>query len=422
MYLHIDGNTFYASCERVFRPDLRRRPVVVLSNNDGCIVTLTKEAKALGLKRGIPYFKAKAVLEGNDAAVFSSNYELYGDMSRRMMQTIASLVPAIEPYSIDECFAEVSGVPELTTVANNVRERVLQWVGIPTCAGIGSTKTIAKLANHFAKIYPAFRGTMNWNDLSPQRQTKALSLTEAKEIWGIGPQSAEKLKRLGIHTALQFRDADTALIRKTGGVTLERTQKELQGIPCIPFEPNPKERDQICRSRSFGEECTTLEPIAAALAKHVEEAVALLRKQKCLAGAVSVFVLTNHFRLEAQQYTIYDERPLTVPTSNRSELTKVALAILKKHFRPGYGYKKAGVVLTIYHGGMAIQQDLFAPEPPKADERRERLQSTLDDLAKKFGKKVVTTAATKLSTAADVKEERRSPRYTTRLAELLEIG
>lgn len=422
MYLHIDGNTFYASCERVFRPDLRRRPVVVLSNNDGCIVTLTKEAKALGLKRGIPYFKAKAVLEGNDAAVFSSNYELYGDMSRRMMQTIASLVPAIEPYSIDECFAEVSGVPELTAVANNVRERVLQWVGIPTCAGIGPTKTIAKLANHFAKIYPAFRGTMNWNDLSPQRQAKALSLTEAREIWGIGPQSAEKLKCLGIRTALQFRDADTALIRKTGGVTLERTQKELQGIPCISFEPNSKERDQICRSRSFGEECTTLEPIAAALAKHVEEAVSLLRKQKSLVGAVSVFVLTNHFKPEAPQYTIYDERPLTVPTSNLSELTKVALGILKKHFRPGFGYKKAGVVLTVYHGGTAIQQDLFAPEPPKADERRERLQSTLDDLAKKFGKKVVTTAATKLSMAADMKEERRSPRYTTRLGELLEVS
>lgn len=422
MYLLIDGNTFYASCERVFRPDLLHRPVVVLSNNDGCIVTLTKEAKALGLKRGVPYFKAKGVLEAHRVAVFSSNYELYGDMSRRMMRCIASLVPAIEPYSIDECFAEVSGMTDLTALADDVRRRVRQWVGIPTCAGIAPTKTLAKLANHFAKTYPAFHGTMNWNDLTPDRKRKALLLTPVKAVWGVGAQTAEKLARLGIHSALELRQADPSLIRKAAGVVLERTRQELMEVPCITFEPDPKERSQICRSRSFGTECTAIEPIEAALAQHVEDAAAILRKHKHLASAVSVFVLTNHFKPEAPQYTLFDEMRLTVPTSNVAALTQAALTLLKRRWRPGFAYKKAGIVLTVHQGGTIVQQDLFSPDSMRTDERRERLQAALDRLTHKFGRPVISTAASKLSPAAEARIERRSPRYTTRWDELLKVG
>ena len=193
MYALIDGNSFYASCERVFRPDLRHRPVVVLSNNDGCIVTLTREAKALGLKRGTPLFQVKGIISRHQVAVFSSNYELYGDMSSRMMDAIASLTPAIEVYSIDECFADLSGMTDLTALGLQIRERIWRWTGIPACVGIAPTKTLAKYCNHLAKKIPALGGVLNWNDLTPQRQRKALACQTIDEVWGVG-ENCEVLK------------------------------------------------------------------------------------------------------------------------------------------------------------------------------------------------------------------------------------
>lgn len=433
MYLHIDGNSFYASCERVFRPDLAHRPVVVCSNNDGCIVTLTKEAKALGLKRGHPLFKVKAVLDANDVAVFSSNYCLYGDMSRRLMQTVASLVPAIEPYSIDECFADVTGVTNLTALADRVRARVKQWVGIPTCAGIGPTKTLAKLADHFAKKYPAFKGTVNWNDLAPERQTKALAVTPAADVWGIGRQTAAALKTMGILSAKDFRDADTGLIRRRFGVTAERTQQELRGIDCIPFEPKAKPREQLCRSRSFAEECTGREAIEAVLAQHAAGAVKSLRSEKSVAADVTVFVLTNHFKPDQPQHTIYETVTLVTPTDDLGSLTREVLRLFRRGFKKGesraaeigaaqgFAYKKAGVVFRLEKRSAGVQQDLFASAPAN-DERHERLMATLDRISKKFGKNAVVTAATQLSEEASMRQEHLSPRYTTRWDELLEVS
>lgn len=432
-YLHIDGNAFYASCERVFRPDLAHRPVVVCSNNDGCLVTLTKEAKALGLKRGLPLFKVKAVLDANDVAVFSSNYELYGDMSRRMMQTIASLVPAIEPYSIDECFADVTGVADLTVLADRVRSRVKQWVGIPTCAGIGPTKTLAKLADHFAKKYPAFKGTVNWNDLTPLRQTKALAVTPVGDVWGIGRQTTAALKTMGIVTAKDFRDADTGLIRLRFGVTAERTQQELRGIDCIPFEPKAKPREQLCRSRSFAEECTERAPIEAVLAQHTADAVKTLRNEKCVAADVTVFVLTNHFKADLPQHTIYETVTLITPTDDLGTLTREVLRLFRRGFKAaqnratelgvtdGFAYKKAGVVFRLEERAGGVQPDLFAAEPEN-DERRERLMTSLERISKKFGKNAVVTAASRFSEEAAMRREHLSPRYTTRWNELLEVN
>ena len=254
MYALIDGNSFYASCERVFRPDLRHRPVVVLSNNDGCIVTLTAEAKALGLKRGIPFYQVKDIIRRHQVAVFSSNYELYGDMSSRMMNIIAGLVPAIEVYSIDECFADLSGLDDLTTLGFSIRKRIGQWIGIPACVGIAPTKTLAKYCNHLAKKIPALHGVLNWNDLSFSRQEKALAYQGVEEIWGIGSQLAMRLKKLGIQTPLDLAQASESLLKQCFPINVIQTARELRGIESIEFEPTPPPRKRILRSRSFSKD------------------------------------------------------------------------------------------------------------------------------------------------------------------------
>ncbi len=431
MYLHIDGNTFYASCERVFRPSLAKRPVVVCSNNDGCVVTLTKEAKALGLKRGMPLFKVQGVLAANRAAVFSSNYELYGDMSRRLMQTIATLAPAIEPYSIDECFAEVSGVERLTELANAVRRRVERWLGLPTCAGIGPTKTLAKLANHYAKTYPVFRGTFNWNDLTAERQTKALSVTKAGDVWGVGRRTAAGLEAMGIRTALELRDADPALIRSRFGVVLLRTQQELQGVNCIPFEPKPREKEQICRSRSFADEVTELAPLEAVIARHAAEAVRMLRSEESVAADVTIFVMTNHFKPEAAQHTIFESRALVTPTDDLAALSGAAAALLRQGWQraqeagrrksESYAYKKAGVIVRTEKKTAGVQLDLFDAALVR-EERRERLAAAMKRLTTKYGKEILVTAAERLSDEAAMRREHLSARCTTRLEEVLEAA
>lgn len=256
IFLHLGGNSFYCSCERIFRPQLRGKPVVVLSNNDGCIVALTKEAKAVGLKRGMPLFKVKGIVEANKVSVLSSNYELYQSISNRMQRTIAGMVPRLESYSIDEVFADITGVEgedpaKLTSLAQDIRGRVLKWVGIPTCAGIAPTKTLAKLCDHFAKTYPCFNGVVNWLELTDERRTKAMAITPVKEIWGVGGQSLAKLQAMGVNTVLDFARMDSALIRRRFTVVMERTHKEIHGMSCIPLEEHPEPKQQIVRTRSF---------------------------------------------------------------------------------------------------------------------------------------------------------------------------
>ena len=226
-FLHIDGNTFYASVHRVFDPTLRRRPVVVLSNNDGCVVTRTAEAKALGIARGVPYFQIRELAERHGVAVLSSNYELYQSMSDRMMAVIRTLVPRQEIYSIDEQFADVSGMENLTALGREARARVLKWTGIPTCAGIAPTKTLAKLCDHWAKVHSVFGGVLNWDDLSPARREKAFAVTPVSEVWGVGGRTAAKLEALGVRTVLDFVRVPGGVVRRLGGVVLERTWLEL---------------------------------------------------------------------------------------------------------------------------------------------------------------------------------------------------
>ena len=293
IFLHLDGNSFYCSCERIFRPQLRGKPVVVLSNNDGCIVALTKEAKAAGLKRGMPLFKVKDIVEANKEAVLSSNYELYQSVSYRMQRTIAGMVPKLESYSIDEVFADLTGVKgedptKLTSLAQDIRGRVLKWVGIPTCAGIAPTKTLAKLCDHFAKTYPCFNGVVNWLELTEERRNKAMSITPIKEIWGIGSRNREKLEAMGVKTVLDFARLDSALIRKRFTVVLERTQREIRGVSCIPLDEHPEPKQQIVRTRCFATASSDIGTILSAVSVHMAEAVKVLRQQKSAAKTVGV--------------------------------------------------------------------------------------------------------------------------------------
>ena len=309
MFALIDGNSFYCSCERVFRPELRRQPLVVLSNNDGCVVARSTEAKALGIPMGIPYFKVRHFIRSGQLVAFSSNYELYADMSARMMQTIASLVEAIETYSIDEAFAEMADGDHLAEQGMQIRQRVLQWVGIPTCVGIAPTKTLAKLCNHLAKQYAGLNGVLVWGNLSGERQMKAMTHVSVDKVWGIGRRIAQKLNAQGIHTVWDFYCADTATLRRQFGVVLERTQRELHGLACESLHQQEDKRQHLIRSRSFGQAVTDVETLEAAIAHHISSGAAKLREQGTQAHVVGVFVHTNRFREQDAQYHCHRHHP-----------------------------------------------------------------------------------------------------------------
>ena len=323
-FLHIDGNTFYASVHRVFDPTLRRRPVVVLSNNDGCVVTRTAEAKALGIARGVPYFQIRELAERHGVAVLSSNYELYQSMSDRMMAVIRTLVPRQEIYSIDEQFADVSGMENLTALGREARARVLKWTGIPTCAGIAPTKTLAKLCDHWAKVHSVFGGVLNWDDLSPARREKAFAVTPVSEVWGVGGRTAAKLEALGVRTVLDFVRVPGGVVRRLGGVVLERTWLELQGRCCIELEETPPGRKQIVRSRSFSAPVSDLDGLLCAASVRMEAAARVLRREGSEATHVGVLFSTSRFRENEPQHSAEVGERLLRPTADTIELTAVS--------------------------------------------------------------------------------------------------
>ncbi len=265
----VDCNNFYVSCERVFRPDLRDVPVVVLSNNDGCAVSRSNEAKVLGIKMGQPWFQCKELAEEHGILALSSNYALYADMSNRVMSILASYAPRQEVYSIDESFLDLTGVPKLRDLSYEMRERVLRWTGIPVCVGIGPTKTLAKLANHVAKMHPRSKGVFNYNDLSETQQTKLLSQITVDEVWGVGRKITKRLALHGIQTVQELRVAHTPTLRSEFGVVMEKTQRELQGIACIDLEEHAPDKRQIISSRSFGKPITELAVVQDALSVFV---------------------------------------------------------------------------------------------------------------------------------------------------------
>ncbi|QGY39883.1 translesion error-prone DNA polymerase V subunit UmuC [Pseudodesulfovibrio cashew] len=418
-YALIDCNNFYASCERVFRPELRGRPVVVLSNNDGCVIARSAEAKELGVGMGTPYFKCRTMLERQGVAVFSSNYALYGDLSARVMRVLGRFCPSVEIYSIDEAFADLSGVPGgAAAFSRRLRATVEAWTGIPVSIGLGPTKTLAKLANRFAKKQPRCRGVFDLA-ASPDPD-RVLRWTDVGEVWGIGPRHAKRLRKLGVRTALDFRELKREWVRRKMTVTGLHTLLELRGLPCLDFASGPPSKKTIVSSRSFGHPVTRLEDLMEATAQYATRAAEKLRRQRSVAGHVLVHLETNRFRLGEPQYNNAAPVPLAVATAHTPDLIRAAQAGLKRIFRDGYAYKKCGVMLSGLEsedGRWLSLLDL----PPDAHGRHAPLMRAVDACNSRWGRDTVKFAASGLNGTWRMRRELCSPRYTTAWEELLTV-
>ena len=406
----VDCNNFYVSCERVFRPDLKNQAVVVLSNNDGCAVSRSSEAKALGVRMGQAWFECKALAEAHGIVALSSNYALYADMSNRVMSILSTYSPRHEVYSIDECFVDLTGIPKLREVSYQMRERVMQWTGIPVCVGIGPTKTLAKLANHIAKKHPRSKGVFNFNDLNPLQQTRLLSQIEVGEVWGVGRRIAARLAVHGIHTVEDLRGAHTATLRAEFGVVVEKTQRELQGTACMDLQDVVPDKQQIISSRSFGSAVEDVAVLKDAMSTFVANACVKLRAQGSHAALLQVFLHTNRFRQDQPQYNPCVTVPLPQPTNDSLMINRWADHLVGRMFKPGYAYKKAGVMLGDISPVGRYQVDWL--EPAQATDTR--LMNTLDKLNQRYGRGTVKVSTQGALKGWQMRQERKSPDYTTR--------
>ena len=405
----VDCNNFYVSCERIFRPDLYQVPVVVLSNNDGCVVSRSNEAKALGVRMGQPWFECKALAEEHGILALSSNYALYADMSNRVMQILSDFSPRSEVYSIDECFVDLTGMPRLREVSYAMRERVGMWTGMPVCVGIGPTKTLAKLANPVAKKHPRSKGVFNYNALTEAQKIKLLTQLPVSEVWGVGRKLTQRLAAHGISTVQDLRAAHTPTLRAEFGVVIEKTQRELQEVACIDFQQEVPDKQQIISSRSFGSAVTALPVLKDALSLFVANACAKLRKQNSQAALIQVFLQTNRFRKDQPQYMPCLAVPLPRPTHDTLEVNRWADALCERMYKPDYAYKKAGIVLSEISPVTHHQADWIEPEMLSND----KLMQALDGLNQRFGRGAVTVSTQGAYKEWQMKQERKSPDYTT---------
>lgn len=424
--LHTDVNSAYASMERVFNPALRGRPVVILSNNDGCIVALTKEAKALGLKRGMPLFKTLGLVKRCGVTVLSSNYELYDAMSRRFHAVAAGFSPLHEAYSIDEAFLDLTGTTDDPgEIGRRLKQRVADWVGLPVCVGIGPTKTLAKLCDHFAKTYPIFRGVVNWFEFSETRREKALAVTPAGRIWGIGGRTLAKLEAMGLRTALDVARMHPHSARRLFGVDFERTVRELNGVSCLPVEPKPPRRQQILRSRSFAAATTDLRAVRAAAAFHISSVAKALRSEKSAALEIGVFFHTDPFREDAVPYYASKTVKLPRPSADTIELVDKAVELVDALWRPGFAIKKAGAAaIEIVSSDDWAPASLFdEPDPGEVPKTaaRVRLMTCLDDLSKRYGRGIWQVAAASGADGWQMKRERLTPAYLTAWSDIIKV-
>ncbi len=405
----VDCNNFYVSCERLFRPDLMDRPVVVLSNNDGCVVSRSNEAKVLGIGMGQPWFQLKAFAEEHGVMALSSNYALYADLSNRVMTILRDFSPRQEVYSIDECFVDMTGTPELRAVSYAMRERIKAWTGIPVCVGIGPTKTLAKLANHVAKKHPRSKGVFNYNALTTEQQTKLLARLPVAEVWGVGRKLTKRLADYAIHTAQDLRDAHTPTLRSEFGVVMEKTQRELQGLACIELQEITPAKQQIMASRSFGQTVQALSVLQEAMSSFVANACAKLRAQGSQAAVVQAFLMTNRFRPEQPQYNPSLAIAMPQPSSDSLVINRWACWLTEQMWQPGYGYKKAGVMLSEITPAGQQQGDLLTPAVVEDD----RLMQALDGLNARYGRGTVKLSTQGAGTGWQMRQERKSPGYTT---------
>ncbi|AIR90332.1 translesion error-prone DNA polymerase V subunit UmuC [Pseudomonas cremoricolorata] len=413
----IDCNSFYASCERVFRPDLANTPIVVLSNNDGCIIARSYDAKPY-VKMGEPYFQARERLQRHGVVAFSSNYGLYGDMSERVMTLIESMVPACEVYSIDECFAELTGVPgDLLELGRHIRTKVLRCTGIPVGVGIASTKTLAKLANHVAKQHQERTGGVV--DLAdPLKREWALRKTPVEEVWGIGKRLSRHLRVLGIHTAMDLSLAEPRLLRQQFSVVVEKTARELAGLSCLELDDAQAPKQEICCSRMFGMRLEHLAPIREAVASYTGRAAQKLRAQGSWCKRLRVSIRTGIFNPHEQHHAQAALVELPYPTNDTLLLTRAATQALTRLYRPGFRYSKAEVLLLDLCPAGQFSGDLFAPAQSA---RSEQLMAVLDQVNARYGRETLRSASVPQVADWAMRRELMSQAYTTRMDQLWRV-
>lgn len=414
----VDANKFYCSCERIFRPELRGKPVVVFSNSDGCIVACTNEAKALGLKMGDPYFKIRKFLEQHGVAAFSSNYTLYGELSHRMAMATASLVSAVEQYSIDESFVRLEDQPEpLVDVGRAIQARVLQWVALPVGVGIGHTKTLAKAAQHASKVWRDKTGGVV--DLRrPDAVEWLLRRMPVEDVWGIGRRMRDHLASEGISTAWQLSQAEPRTMGRKYSVVLERTIRELRGQSCIELEQHPPDKQTICSSKMFGQRVNTIEGLGQALATYIHKAAEKLRKQRSLCCVLRIGIQTS-FHGDGPKYANAATIIPDYPTDDVRVLTRHALRALESIYRPGFAYSKAEVMLMDLRKRGEYTQDLFAPSQPV---RTDELMNVMDKINKRWGHDCLRTAAVPLSPDWGMRRALLSPSYMTSWQQLWRVS
>lgn len=420
MFALCDVNSFYASCETVFRPDLKGRPVVVLSNNDGCVIARSAEAKAI-VKMGEPYFKQKEQFRRHGVICFSSNYELYADMSNRVMTTLEELSPRCEIYSIDEAFCDLTGVRncrDLTDFGREIRETVLQRTHLTVGVGIAQTKTLAKLANHAAKKWQ--RQTGGVVDLSNiEKQRKLMAALPVEEVWGVGRRISKKLEAMGIKTVLQLADTDIRFIRKHFNVVLERTVRELRGEPCLGLEEFAPVKQEIVCSRSFGGRITEYYEMRQAICSYASRAAEKLRGEHQYCRFISAFVKTSPFALNEPYYGNSASVKLLTPTQDSRDIIGAATRCLDAIWKDGHRYQKAGVMLGDFYSQGVAQLNLFDDNLPR--QNSEKLMEVLDHFNAKNGRGVLYFAGQGIQTGWQMKREMLSPRYTTRYSDLLYV-
>ena len=431
MYGILDCDNCYCSCEKVFRPDLEGQPIVVLSNNDGCVVARSNEAKAMGIKAGTPYFQLAEQFPNQKIAVFSSNYELYGELTGRIVSLISQEVPAYFRYSIDECFIYLDGMEhlDLKKWGEGLHKKIKQYVGMPVSIGLAPNKTLAKMASHFAKKYQGYRHCCMID--SDEKRIKALKLYPIGEVWGIGRRYAAKLESLGVKTAYDFAAHHGDWVKLTfNNIVIQRTWRELNGEDCVPNEELAKKKS-ICTSRSFNGMISDFDSLKTQVSNYAARCAEKLRQQGTVASSVGVFLNTNAFREDLAQYWNFQEKRLLTPSSSTITITQAASDILKSIYRQGYQYKKAGVIVMNIGPDSPIQQDLFDINAEQF-QKMKRLDEVIDRINRMHGSETIVLGSQQYTRkdgkgkadvfANAIKHDFRSPSPTTRWSDVIRLN
>lgn len=412
----IDCNSFYCSCERICQPELKRRPLVVLSNNDGCVIARSAEAKVLGIGMGAAYYQVREQMRRHGVVARSSNYTLYADISNRVMRVMAEELAGIEVYSIDEAWGDMTGIADIEAHGRHIRQRLAREIGMPVGVGVSTTKTLAKLANWAAKKWKGTGGVLDLT--SPARQEKLLRIAPVSEVWGVGHRSAAKLAALNITTAWDLAQFDIGTLRQTFGVTMERTARELGGISCIGFNEGPAPKEAICSSKMFGVRQTELAPIREALAAYVSRAAEKLRSQTSLCSTIQVGLQTQLADLRGPRYANAVTLALPAPTDDTREILALAQQGLTQIYRPGYPYSKCSILLMGLSRRGELTPDLFSPAPRRG---AERLMAVVDQINQKEGRGTVRIGSVPAAPAWAMRRGMLSQRYTTRWEEVIGV-